>query len=1165
MEVKSGSAPERWQFEGGFTLDLASRTLSNASGDEVPLWRSEFALLVTLLRAPGRALSREQLLDAVSGRRAEPFDRSIDVLVGRLRRKIEPDPKAPRLIRTVPGVGYKFVAKPYAPPPPAMDGEPAAAAPSERPAERRYLTVLHCGISSSEALAAALDPEDWRAIVTEFHACCSEMVEKMGGAVARSADSGVLAWFGYPEASEFDAEHAVRAGLALTVAVSKLRAGIDPPLRAQVGIASGLVVAGDLAATTQPWWAALGEPSNVAAALRSRAPADAVLIAASTRRLVRGLFVQHALGPLLTEAFAQPIEAWRVSDAGATTGRFLALRGPELSPLVGRDEELELLSRRWKRAEGGYGQMVLVGGEPGIGKSRLLRAFEQRLSGESATILRHFCSPDLADSAFLPITQQLGQAAGLSRGDSATEKLAKLEALLAGLNMSDEQIGLIAGLLAIRTNGRYPEPSPQQRRDKTLAALLAHLSSLAARQPVLILYEDLHWIDPSSLELLSRTVECIPHLPVLVLATARPEFRPSWAEEAHVTTLMLGRLGRYEAAALVTRVAAGRTLSGEVVEQILARSEGVPLFVEELTKAVLDAELRRSSGVPASKMRSAMEVPASLHSSLVARLDRLGSAREVARIGAVIGREFDYELLRAVARIAEGDLASALDQLCDSGLVFRRGHLPEARFLFKHALVQDAAYDSLLRADRRDLHQRIAEALEAQFPEITETRPELLAHHFTEGDVPGHAIRYWLKAGQQALGLSGMVEAAALLRKGLSLIATAPDSQEYELELQIGLGQAIIATQGYAAPAVNQAFARARELCQQLGRNHKLLPILYGQWAYYSVADLIQAHELAAEIQRFSELQEDNAVAQVMSCRASGLTHLMLGDFPVARAHLEQGLSLYHTSQQSLYASIYATTDPLVFFQSYLSLAFVCCGHLDWARSRSDSALAYARGLSHAHSLGFALHWTWVACRWAGSEPTSLLLQADELIALSDERSFVGWRALGLAFRGWCLAALGQPDEGIALMSAGLAEVRASGTLHVPHVLTLCADAHRMAGQPQLALAYVAEAEQFAENTHTKWLQAETLRLQGDLMLIVGDSAGAEASFLDAITLAKRQGARMFQLHASTSLARLWRDQERHKEAAQLLTPISSWFAEALGELRALAPTGDRRSGPEFG
>jgi tetratricopeptide (TPR) repeat protein len=403
-----------------------------------------------------------------------------------------------------------------------------------------------------------------------------------------------------------------------------------------------------------------------------------------------------------------------------------------------------------------------------------------------------------------------------------------------------------------------------------------------------------------------------------------------------------------------------------------------------------------------------------------------------------------------------------------------------------------------------------------------------------------HAVRYWLKAGQQALGRSGMVEAAALLRKGLRLILSLPDSRqrrEQELDLQIALGQAIIATQGYAALGVSEAYGRAHKLCEQLECAHKLLPILYGQWAFHSVANLVQARKFAAEIRNFSETQKD-AVARVMSCRANGLTHLMLGDFAVAHDYLEEGISLYNAADQNSYVLIYATTDPLIFFQSYLSLALVCCGHLTLANSRSDLALSHARGLSHAHSMGFALHWTWVARRCAGFEPRALLSQANELISLSDKHAFVMWRALSHAFRGWCLAALGQPYEGIPLIEAGLGEARTTGMLHVPHILTLLGDAHRLAGQPQTAFSCVAEAEQFAESSHAKWLQAETLRLRGDLLRLIGDIAGAEASFLDAISLAQRQGAKLFQVRAVASLARVLRDQGRHKEAAELLFSI---------------------------
>jgi class 3 adenylate cyclase/tetratricopeptide (TPR) repeat protein len=1142
VEGVGNASPERWRFDN-FTLDLASRTLSDASGNEVPLWRSEFSLLVAFLRAHGRVLSREQLLDAVSGRRAEPFDRSIDVLVGRLRRKIELDAKAPRLIRTVPGVGYKFAVLPRVAPASApyaeSEGQALAQVRAVHQAERRQLTVLRCAIDSAGALAGTLDPEDWGDIVVAFRACCTNVVEKFGGAVAQSTDDQLLSWFGYPEANEFDAERAIRAGLALVEAVSGLTLGVTAPLQTRIGIASGLVVVGAVDATAPPLPTALGEPSKLAAALLSHAAAGAVVIAASTRRLVRGLFEQRALAPFKAEGFTHPIEAWRVTDAKATASRFLALRPPTLSPLVGRDEELELLLRRWGDAKAGRGRIVFIAGEPGIGKSRLLHAFEQHLSGDATIVLRYFCSPHHADRAFFPVIEQLEQAAGLLRADSADEKLAKLEAVLATSDANDEHIGMIVNLLAIPVGGRFASPvvSPQQRKGKTLSALLAHLCGLSARQPVLVLYEDVHWIDPSSMELLSLIAAHIAHLPVLLLITGRPEFRPPWPEEAHLSTMTLRRLDRTESASLIARVAAGQDLPDEVVGQIATHGDGVPLFVEELTKAVL--EIGPSPDASGVDKQAHIDVPASVLSSLLARLDHLGPARAVARIGAVIGREFDYDLLRAVADMPEADLASALDRLCASGLILRRGYPPEAKFLFKHALVQDAAYGSLLRADRRSVHRKIAEALEAQFCKIAETRPNLLAHHFTEAAMSESAVRYLLRAGQQALGLSAMAEAATILGRALGLIITLPDGtkrQENELDLQIALGQATIATQGYAAPAVGRAYARARELCEQLRCMHKMLPILYGQWAYHSVADLIKARDLAAEIEHFSQAHED-AVARVMSCRASGLTHLMLGDFGVARTYLEQGLMLYDTTEQGSYALIYATTDPIIFFHSYLSLALACCGDLDSARAHSDSALAYARSLSHAHSRGFALHWTWVTRRCAGAEPQALLAQADELVTLSSQHSFAMWRALALGFRGWCLAALGQPEEGIQPLKTALSEVRASGMLFVPLVLMLLADVHRIAGAPQFGLACVAEAEQFAETTLTKWLLSETIRLRGALLLMVDDSAAAEASFLEAIALAQRQGARLFELDACSSLARLWHDQGRDNKAGELLAP----------------------------
>jgi class 3 adenylate cyclase len=693
-----------------------------------------------------------------------------------------------------------------APPP---DAPPATDITAKDAAERRQVTIMFCDLVGSTALSARLDPEDMREIIGSYHRCCAEQITKAGGFVAKYMGDGVLAYFGYPHAHEDDAECAVRAGLELIEAVPNLRAGHDATLEVRVGIATGLVVVGDLigegAAQEQ---GVVGETPNVAARLQALAEPSQVVISHSTRRLTAGLFEYCDLGRVTLKGLADAVQAWQVRGASAVQSRFEAQHEASLTPLVGREEELELLLRRWQRAKCGEGQVVLLSGEAGIGKSRLTVALQERLQVEPHTRLRLFCSPHHQDSAFYPIIMQLERAAGFERQDTPEAKLDKLASLLGSSSAQEIDTQLLAELLSIPTGTRYPplDWSPQRKKARTFEALLRQVKSLAGQQTVLMVHEDVHWIDPTSRELLDLVIERVRRWPVLLIITFRPEIQPSWIGQPHVSTLSLRRLGRREGAALVERVAGNNALPKEITAEIIERTDGIPLFVEELTKAVLEAgphdeaATRSVSTAPPP----ALAVPAILHASLMARLDRLGPfVKEIAQTGAAIAREFSYELLASVTQKSEADLQVALARLTDAGLVFCRGTPPQATFLFKHALVRDAAYSTLLRSQRRLLHARIAAVLEKQFPETTSAEPERLAQHCSEAGRLVDAIAFWHKAGQKAAQRSANQEAVGHLGKALDLIHTLPDTPEraaHELVLQRLLGAALMATRGYAAP-----------------------------------------------------------------------------------------------------------------------------------------------------------------------------------------------------------------------------------------------------------------------------------------------------------------------------------------------------------------------------
>jgi class 3 adenylate cyclase/tetratricopeptide (TPR) repeat protein len=1031
----------------------------------------------------------------------------------------------------------------------------AAAAPKPGPepqAERRQLTVMFCDLVGSTALSARLDPEDLRAVIGAYHRCAAAVIERAGGFIAKYMGDGVLAYFGYPRADEHDAERAVRAGLALVEAVVKLDPAAGAPLQARVGIATGLVVVGDLigegAAQEQ---AVVGETPNLAARLQALAQPGTVVIAAGTRRLTGGLFDYEDLGPVEIKGLAAPATASRVLRESTAESRFEALR-VIATPLVGRDEELALLMRRWQQAKSGEGSVVLVSGEPGIGKSRLAHALIERLAGEPHTRLRTFCSPHHQDHALYPTIAQLERAAGFRREDTPAQRFDKLEAVLAqATDDLGEAAPLLAALLSLPPAERYPplDLTPQKQKEKTLRALVAQVEGLAVRQPVLMLFEDAHWSDPSSLELLDLIIDRAPTLPLLLIVTYRPEFAAPWTGRPHVSLLALNRLAPRQRIEIIAGVTGGKALPLEIAEQIVDRTDGVPLFVEELTKAVLGERHADRHGRPLYRVRArgALGDPGKLAGLA------LGPARSPgtgARGGPDRGCARPAVLARADPRSYSHAAAATRRRAGTAGR--RRADLPPRRPTQRRIHVQaraGAGRGVRQRSRRQQLHARIAATLEDRFPEIVAAQPALLAHHCEAAGLGEKAAAYWLAAGRHAWAGSATAETVALLRRGLALVPGLPDTdrcRETEFDLQIALGQVTIASRGWAVPELGEAYARARELASTLNRPRAVLSALYGQCTYHAYrGDLTRARQLAAEVRNLGESAGD-AATQIIAHIVSGFIYLEQGDFTAARAHYEAGLAQYDPAYRPFFNEL-LSYDLLSLVLVHSSQLLVSLGDLDQGLSRRDAALQEARRLSHPHNLAHGLSWAWPISRCIGADPQSLLQDADELLALAVEHALGFYWAVGLMKRGWCLSALGHADEGIPLLTTGLAGIRDTGhVLRRPGRLNTFADACRMAGQWQAALGHLAEAHRLAEETGNRCYQAETLRLRGEVLLAMGDRTGAEASYGEALALARRQNARLWELRTAMSLARLWREQGKSTAAHELLAPVYGGFTEGF-------------------
>ena len=1066
----------------------------------------------------------------------------------------------------------------------ALRAEASAPAPlsdaplaTDKAAERRQVTVMFSDLVGSTALSARMDPEDLREIISGYQRCVADIIRRFGGFVAKYMGDGVLAYFGYPQAHEDDAERAVRAALEAIAAVGALKLSVT--LQTRVGIATGLVVVGDLIGSGEAQERGIvGETPNVAARLQGVAEPNGVVIAESTRRLLGNLFDLKDLGPQELKGIPGRIRAWAALRPSLVEGRFEALHAGGLTELIGRQEEYELLLRRWSRAKTGEGQVVLLSGEAGIGKSRLTAALLERLADEPHTRLRYFCSPQRTDSAFYPIIGQMEHAAGLAHDDTPRARLDKLCAVLAQTSTSIEDAALFAEMLSLPNDGRYPalELTPQQRRQRTLEALISQLKALTRRNPVLMIFEDAHWTDPTSLEAFGWVVDVIATLPVLLIVTFRPEFEAPWIGRPHVAALTLNRLTQRDVVAMIDRVIGTAPLPPGIRQDIIERTDGIPLFVEEMTKAVLEAgsedEARRTAAAVPSP---ATAVPASLLASLMARLDRLGpAAKEVAQTGAAIGREFSHALLAFVMQKPHGELGSALDRLIAAGLLFRRGVPPYATYLFKHALVQDAAYGTLLREPRRALHARIAQTLEGQFAEIAESQPELLARHCTEAGQIEKAAGLWGKAGQRSLERSALVEAVAQLTRALDQIAALPGTpalRREQINLQVALVTPLLHVKGYAAPETKTAAERARLLIEQseaLGEPPEdpllLFSALYGFWlANYVAFDGDVVRDLAAEFLRLAEKQ-GTTVPLMIGQRAMGLSLLYAGDIARGKAHLDRAIALYDAAEHRPLATRFAV-DARSSSLCHRALALWLLGYAEAALEDAARALEDAREIGQAATLINALAFTPLPLIYCGNYAAGSE-RADEAVALADEKGSLFWKATGMLLQGWVFALTGKASNAVEMINSGITALQSTGAakLLLPWYLSHLAWAHGTLGHHDETWRCIGEAMTAMAMTKERWCEAEVHRVAGEIALMSpeADTARAEAYFERSLEIAREQQSKSWELRAAMSMARLWRDQGKRQEARHLLSSVHGWFTEGfdtldLKEAKALLDTLD--------
>ncbi|MEO5818041.1 MAG: adenylate/guanylate cyclase domain-containing protein [Gemmatimonadaceae bacterium] len=1034
-------------------------------------------------------------------------------------------------------------------------------------AERRQLTVFFVDLVGSASLSEAFDPEELRDLYAEYQGVCAAAIERYEGHVAQYLGDGILAYFGYPKAHEDDAVRAVQAGLDTLQALSamSLRGGEPPQVR--IGIHTGLVVVGDVGSGNTREQLALGEAPNVASRLQGEAEPDTIMISDATRRLVAGHFALEDLGTRKLKGISREMQLFRVSGRSEASSRFGAMAASGLAPFIGREREVEAIRSAWAEASAGAGQTLLLRGEAGIGKSRLLGIAMQTALGQVHESFEVECSPYDMNSALHPITQALDRKLGFTADMSPDRKLDRLENGIQGRGVAvDEALPLLAALFSIPTGDRYPAIAlpPARQRQRTLEILADLVLHAPAGAPVLLLVEDLHWADPSTLELVASLVARQATQPLLMVCTTRPVGSVSWPPAAHWREIQVVALDQSDARNLIAGVVGRKTLPEEVVQQLIERTGGVPLFVEAVTRTIIETGVLRelddryelTGPLPPGL------IPATVHDSLMARIDRLGPDKAVAQLASAIGREFGFALLLSVSDKTLNGLEHALNRLVELDLVSQSGVAPTSTYTFKHALIQDAAYESLLRKTRQEYHETIAKSLVANFPDVAAKRPELVAQHFSRAGLGAQAIGYWLSAGQQALGRAANHEAIAHLKRGLELINDVPEAERLamELEFQAALAPALTATQGWASPELDRAYRRAGELVDLVAGTPHRLPVLWGTWAYHFVAGRVgESLALAPQVLTLAT-SVGNPLLIPPARHATACSHCYHGDFHASIEHANAGLAVFDLDQERLIARNFGHGSSVCLL-SFKGDALWMLGFPDQALAASDESLALARQLNHMPSLAWAVSYkTWF--HHLLRDPVHINEMADEAVRLSNEEGFAFWEPMVAVYRGWAMAQQGHVDEGIAHMRNGLARYRAAGNgCTQVHMLAALAEVLWDARQVDEAFTVLREGMALAKGTEEGFYEPEFYRLKGKFLFDQatglaepsksgGDRAtllaSAQSNVRLALEMSRMQEAKSLELRALMTLCDVQRELGDSTQVRQALADVLSSFTEGL-------------------